>query len=118
MFLRDYIAAHAPAEPLWDFDITGHLSPPPEEPPRDPRELCGDLTTELVALAANWVKDPCYDMDEPSLKPYENAWNAFWAVRREYTQQARIVKRAIWPWIWADAVLAVRDIGAKEAAHG
>lgn len=81
--LRDLLAVHAPPEPLWNFEV------PMDRPrPEHPR-------------GAGWVDLEPEERRAASAEYHDesNRWHA------DRNNRAR----CMWPWVWADAVLAARN---------
>ena len=79
--LRDFLAAHAPMEPTWDFQPA---MPSPRPEAKHPISRDG--------YAANHAEIEAWDEE----------------LARQRMKQ--------WPYAWADAVLAARDVGMQPMA--
>lgn len=108
MTLREFFAAHAPAEPQPWFEPT--MLPRPVPPADDLRSVLPDCTEDEDREAQSWRRDPCYDLctKSPRLAPYERAWEDYWRANHAWSEEKKRQRYVQWPWAWADAVLAAR----------
>jgi hypothetical protein len=99
--LRDYFAAHAPAEiPEW----FRHTSPNQTFPPM-PDYLELDECHRKVAL--DWQRDPCFDLPE-ELSWYGKKVEAHRAGRSEWNDADHRARYAQWRYAYADTMLEAR----------
>lgn len=107
MTLRDYFAAHAPAEPQdWFRPV---MSAPPEKPayltnttPAEREELCG---------LWEWISSE--ECKQPRVKAYAVAKEEYLAAMRKRRMEERFQRQVQWPYAWADAMLRAREGGAS-----
>ena len=112
MSLRDYFAAHAPAEPQAWFEPT--MPPYPQTPP-----VPADLPEAVRCRIESWCNDPCYDLvglfgnANPELlqrvQAFDDAWSAARKEQRAHNLEYARRQLVQWPWAWADAMLAERE---------
>lgn len=103
MSLRDYFAAHAPAEPQTWFSPAMPLKP--SSPP-----YLKDMTADERREYDGW-RDAylgAEDMTQPRVRAYVEATEA--ARKAQAAWNAENIKRTCvqWPYAWADAVLEAR----------
>lgn len=112
--LRDYFAAHAPAEPWSHFMPV--MPPPPTAPSIHPIGNEGQEPTELQERnLREWRMDGSYDIDtEPGYAKFSGwceAWRDYHRARRERESQQWIERAEQWRWFYADTMLARRAKG-------
>lgn len=102
--LRDYFAAHAPAEPQdWFRPV---MSAQPEKPayltnttPAEREELSG---------LGDWIcSEEC---KQPRVKAYAVAKEEYDAAMRKWLMDERFQRQVQWPYAWADAMLRARKV--------
>jgi hypothetical protein len=128
--IREYLAAHAPAEPQpWFLPLLPSRPQEPADRPSFPDDFPdrAEDRNYVINLAWNWRKDPCWDLsthveDRPSdlkdrhnallahahpfLVDFEKAWGAFWEAKIAFDIECQRQRCIQWPWAWADSVLA------------
>lgn len=112
MSMREYFAAHAPAEPQPWFEPT-MLTPRPMRPKAPSDRIAKVLGESLNAGAdptRDWVQPPLSDAEWHLLQAYEQNLSN-WHGETDKWDRERARERYIqWPWAWADAVLAQRNV--------
>lgn len=99
MTLRDYFAAHAPAEPQpWFTPVM-----PPMPKPDPAWKLCGVCCGGGECLG--WT--PCDKAKIVAFNAADNEWQSD-QIKQRYVQ---------WPYAWADALLAVREAQTHAAGQ-
>lgn len=107
MELRDYFAAHAPAEPAHWFVPTGDHENPPE--PKVPENRTPEEQDEYKFVQEFWNVVKPEQLNTPRVRD--------WLMKRlEWRKAERLIaaRRAKdrytqWPYAWADAMLAERS---------
>lgn len=99
--LRDYLAAHAPAEiPDW----FSHVEPPKDYPPA-PRWM--DAPKEHHELLRSWLNDGCFDLPD-ELRWFQDEMTAHRTGRDAWHKQNDAARYFQWRYAYADAMLAHR----------
>lgn len=101
MTLRDYLAAHAPAEPQPWFEPA--MPPRPTVPPMPAFDE--EERRDLDRLG-DWIED--YEVSERVLE-YARQRGAAIKAQEAWDLEKRRQRYIQWPWAWADAMLAERE---------
>jgi hypothetical protein len=112
MSLRDYLAAHAPAEHWPHFAAV--VPSRPSRPSHQPIGNEGELPTELESrMLEGWRSDSCWDArDElPKFSYWIKSWEDYWSAMREWQVACVQASHEQWPWFYADAMLKARAHG-------
>jgi hypothetical protein len=115
MTLRDYFAAHAPANPWASFAPQG-LPVEPVDPDKYPRNSSGNGPDKEVATALEVWRDLECDFEAIESRGAQFAqfagwcaqWRAFWKLRDARYVVVQCERDRQWPWFYADAMLAER----------
>ena len=106
MSLRDYFAAHAPAEiPTWFYD--GFVKKEYDGPAMPDPDAVENISDRDMCI--EWMRDPVFDLPE-HLRRFQNAVKAHRQAmdRHRSDEHARVY--IAWRWAYADAMLAAREL--------
>lgn len=112
--LREQLAIHAPAMPDWFQPDLGEPAVLPAIP--------YFTSSRAYDLASSYRHDPIFNLDEKAIESeprieandaaalmeWGRAIDAARAIRAEWFSAAPMRRAALWPWAYADAVLAAR----------
>lgn len=111
--IRDYLAAHAPSEPQpWFTPVMPERPKAPPTPEGHDRQKMIDITDYLDLGEA--TDDELRHAGDPAIvRVFAAEMSAFATAAVAWDREQLRQKYAQWPWAWADAVLAARDLHAN-----